>query len=416
MMIKFLVYDFGLYMTQANALADGGKNRVKYFTPWAGRDPHYKDYIIGKGFEYLEKELYFEPWKKWADVIVFFDVSGNSICHDLREQYGDKKSIWGCGKAELLENDRVLFKEWCKELGLDVNKYVVVKGVTELKKELKKSNGNRYVKVQIFRGDVETFFCEDYDSGESIIDQEIIPHLGVDKEDFEFIVEEPIDKVAEPGADIFFNKHGVLGGFYGYEVDKALYIGKRIDDELPEPLQETLDAFTPLLVKLGYAGALSTEEVFSADGKHIWIDACQRIPNPLGALYGCNKVISNWPEFVAGVGRNEYIRPEINFKYVGAFPVSSCYAKDSYVKVDIKDEDKVKYQICCAKEKIVKSVPGWEVVGVLLGWGNTVDEVINMLKENAEYIKGHGVDTSPVNAIDNVKEVIEKGKKVGINF
>ena len=71
-MIKFLVYDFGLYVHQAEALADGGKNRVKYYTPWPGREPHYKDYCIGKNFGHLEKELYFEK---------FIDSLNSTIIH-----------------------------------------------------------------------------------------------------------------------------------------------------------------------------------------------------------------------------------------------------------------------------------------------------------------------------------------------
>jgi hypothetical protein len=58
----YVVMDKGLYPHQAEALSEDGKNRVLYHTPYETRDPHFKDYVVGKGFGHLEKILYPEDY------------------------------------------------------------------------------------------------------------------------------------------------------------------------------------------------------------------------------------------------------------------------------------------------------------------------------------------------------------------
>ena len=411
--MKYLVMDKGLYVHQAEALSDDGKNTVLYHTPYETKDPHYRDFVIGKGFGHLKKVLYPEDYFESADCIVFFDVSGNSLCNFLRKIY-PKKSIWGAGLGERLENDRVLLKEWCAELGLPVNKYEVVKGIANLREHLKK-NKDKYVKVNIFRGDMESFHSPDYDSIESVLD-ELAVTLGSDQNEYDFIVEDKIDTEIEVGADVIFNGTEFLRPmFAGYELHKNLYVA-HVTDDVPEPLMETLDAFTPLLSKMNYRGALSTEEKIISAEKHYFIDACMRLPNPLSALYPV--MIKNWSEVVYNTGLGKYTELDISHKYVGAFGLSSLAAKESYVKVNIKPghEDDVRYQMVTGRGEKNYAVPGWEVVAILVAGGNSVDEVLNKLKENARHVDAHFLDKDPLEGIDVIKSLIEKGKEVGINF
>jgi hypothetical protein len=406
----FLVMDTGLYPQIAEAMSDDGKNRVLYHTKYESKDPHFKDFVVGKGFGNLEKVLYPEDYFETADNISFLDVSGNSLCNFLRKVY-PKKSIWGSGFGERLENDRVLFKEWCTELGLDVNKYVVIKGVDKLREHLK-VNKDKYVKCNLFRGDMESFHSPDYDSIESVLDGLAIT-LGSDKNEYDFIVEDTIKDALEIGADVIFNGTEFLRPmFAGIEKHKNLYVAKVVDD-IPI-LSETLEAFTPLLQKMNYRGALSTEELVTGKDFHVWIDACMRLPNPLSALYPV--MIENWSEVVYEVGLGHYVEPEIKHKCVGAFGLSSLAAKDSYVKVNIKKgyEDKVRYQMVTGRGEKNYAVPGWEVVAILVAGGNTVDEVLEGLKEAAEGVDAHFLDKDPIEGIHMIKEDIKKAEKLGI--
>ncbi len=415
MSITYLVFDCGLYCSQANALAEGGKNKVYYYTPWTSKDPHYKDYIIGKGFEHLEKVLYFEDYIDRADCIVFFDVHGNSLCNYLRKLY-PKKSIWGAGLGERLENDRVALKEWCASFGLPVNKYEVIRGVVKLRSYLQK-NKNKYVKINIFRGDMESFYAKEYDSVEMVLDS-IEDALGPHKEEYDFIVEEAVETEVEIGVDTIFNGTDYIGGFCGYELHKNLYMAHVWNDlsDLPSSMEETLSAFQPLFQKMNYRGAMSTEEKVVSPSEHYFLDACMRLPNPLSALYPV--MIENWAEVVYKVGLGQPVELDIKYKYVGAFALTSNYCDKNYVKVDIdpKHRDDVRYQMVCGRKDHVYTVPGWSIAGIVIAGGGSVDEVLSKLKENVQYIEGHGIDKDPIHGIDMIKEVIEKGKKVGIPF
>lgn len=406
----FLVIDKGLYPHISEALSDEGKNRVLYATPWETKDPHFRDFVVGKGFGHLEKVMYPEDYYEKADSIIFWDVSGNALCNFLRKIYPNK-SIVGAGLGERLENDRVLLKEWCKELGLPVSNYVVVKGVTALREHLKK-NKDKYVKVNVWRGDLESFHSPDYDSIEQVID-EMAVKLGSDKEEFDFIVDDTIKDALEIGADTFFNgTEFIRPMFAGIEKHKNLYVAK-VMDEIPI-LGETLNAFTPLLSKMNYRGPLSTEELVKSKTEHYWIDACMRLPNPLSALYPV--MIENWSEFIYEIGLGHYVEPEIKHKCVGAFGLSSLAAKESYVKVNIKEgyEDKVRYQMVTGRGEKNYAVPGWEVVAILVAGGNTVDEVLEGLKEAAEGVDAHFLDKDPIEGIHMIKEDIKKAEKLGI--
>lgn len=412
--MNYLVHDVGLYCEQANALAEGGKNKVRYFTPWTSKDPHYRDFVIGKGFEYLEKVLYFEDHIDWADAIVFLDVAGNSQCHYLRKNLPNK-SVWGAGLGERLENDRVLLKQWCEKFELPVNKYHVCKGVTDLKEYLKK-NPNKYIKINIFRGDMESFYAKDYESIEMVIDQ-IESAFGPHKEEYEFIVEDPIETDVEVGFDGFFNGTDYVRPYFvGYEYHKNLYIA-HVTDELPVPLEETLSAFQPLFKKMGYRGALSTEEKIVSEKEHYFLDACMRLPNPLSALYPV--VIGNWAEAVYKIGKGEEVELDVKHKYVGAYGLTSLNAMDNYIKVNIdpKHRDSVRYQMVAGrKDNCNYSVPGWPIVAILTAGGNSVDEVLTKLKESVKYVDAHQIEKDGLDSIDIIKDVIKQGEKVGIPF
>ncbi len=62
------------------------------------------------------------------------------------------------------------------------------------------------------------------------------------------------------------------------------------------------------------------------------------------------------------------------------------------------------------------SVPGWDVIAIVVAGGNTVDEVLNKLKDNAKYVNAHFLDKDPLEGIDMIKSVIKKGEGVGITF
>lgn len=406
--MKFLVTDpSGIFTAHANGLAKGG-NEVKFHTTFNYK---YSDFAKGKDYDNLDKTMYFWDHIKWSDAIVNFDVRNQDLIGFLREHFPDK-SIFGSGKGGKLEDDRLMLKKFVESMGLPVQKYQVVKGITALREYLKKHK-KVYVKINIFRDDCESFYSPDYQTIESEVDA-IADGLGAHKEQYDFIVEDAIETDAEIGFDGFFNGENYLMPFLiGYEWHKNLYIGKVVE-ELPPCLEETMEKFVPLLKKLNYRGALSTEEKIVSQEEHYLLDFCARLASPFTALY--TEFISNWPEVVYGVGKGEDVVPEFTYKYVGAFALKSQKANEMYLKVNIKDESKVKMFMPMGSKYGNYAVKGEDHVAVIIAGGNSPKEVVEEIKKRAQLVDANGIDHEALNGVDKIFEVIESGSKVGIEF
>ena len=407
-MRTFLVIDpGGLFCVHAEALAAGG-NKVYYWTQYNYK---YRDFAIGKDFGKLEKILYFWEYVDRADCVVDFDVRGNDSIGWIRDNLQGKSTFgsgWGCK----LEDDRLMLKEFVKSWGLPMQPYKEIKGMTALREYLK-ANPKKYIKLNIFREDMESFYAPDYDTIELKLD-EIAGNLGAHKEVYDFVVEDPVETDVEIGFDGFFNGTDYATPFLiGYELHKNLYIGK-VSTEMPAPINETMQAFKPLLMKLDYRGAISTEEKIISLEKHFLLDFCARLASPFTAGY--TEWIRNWPDFVYGVGAKQNIVPDFDAKYVGAFALKSSEALDMGVMINIKDPKKVKMIMPYGNKKGNYAIEGEDHVAVVIASGDSVEEVLDLIHENAEEVDGHGLDKDPLKGIDDIVDLIEEGEEVGIDF
>ena len=413
--MNYLVVCSGLYVELANALADGGKNKVWYYTNTGSAFPAYKEFAAGHKFEYLEKVNDLQFWDKVekADCVLTFDVGCNGVIDYLRKKYPNK-SVFGAGRGEQLENNRLGFKKTLEILDLPCIPYKVIKGMTSLREYLKASP-KKVVKIDVWRGDFETLKCADYESVKQILNDRQ-PLLGIYSEEVQFIVEDMIDCKAESGFDGFFSGGEYTAFSHGYEVAKNGYIG-RVGTDVPDVLMETLDAFRPVLEKFGYRGAFSTEERIVSEKEHYFIDPCCRCPLPLGVLY--SRFINNWPEVVYKVGRGEEFEIECDHKYVGAFALGSGNAKEFFTKVQIREgkRDDFRFLMATQDDKgAFYAVKGHESVVVVVAGGNTPKQVLEALKSNVENVEAFNLETDEIQGFDEVLEVIEEGKKVGVEF
>lgn len=411
--MNYIVEDpTGLFVEQANGLANGGKNKVKYWTMWESAQK-FEWYAIGKGFDFLEKERYPQDWYNWADCIVNFGVTGQGQITHLREVYPEK-SIFGSGKCSKIEHDRWGLKKIIRDIGLSVNKTEKIIGVTELRKYLTK-NKDKYVKINIDRGDVESFYAKDIDSVDLKLD-ELSSMLGPFKEKYEFIVEDAIHTECEVGFDGFFNGIDYLKPYiYGYEYRKQLYVA-RVSDTLPKQIQETLDAFKPVLKKLDYRAGISTEEKIVSKTEHYFLDLTARLPSPLSALYP--SYINNWSEVVYKIGCKLPVKLDIKYKYLASLPLGSNHADKNWIELNIdkKDRDHIKFVSACKNDGKYYAVKGYSEVVVIIAGGDSVDEVLGILKKYADRIDADGLDKKSVFGIDHIKDIIKEGEKLGISF
>lgn len=412
--MNYLFRCSGLYTELINALAADGENQVKMYTNITDAFPSHKLIAPGDNFEFIEKEKYFWDWVEWADVIGCFDVSDGDMMAWLKKKYPEK-SIFSCMSGERLEDDRIGFKKKIEELGLSSIPYKVIRGMTALRAYLKE-NDNKVVKINIFRSDFESLKCKDYLSVKQILDDRQALMGDMFAESIDFLVEDMIDCTIEAGFDGFFSGGQFKHLTVGVEVDKNFYFG-RVGGEIPDVLNETLQAFTPTLNEMGYAGAFSTEERIVSKNEHYFIDPCCRVPLPLGVLY--SRFINNWPEVVYKIGLNQPYEISCDHKYLGAFAFTTDNAEKNYTLVQIKEGHRDDFRFLmagCDKDGNYYATKGFKSVIVAVAGGSTPEEVISQLKANVEEIEAFELDTDSINSIDGIYEKIDLCHDVGIDL
>lgn len=407
--LKILVIGYGLETEHCLALADAG-HEVFFYTQWSSAFPKFSDYAPGYGYEDrgLKKVKYIWDIIDDMDLIAFFDIGFGDLAEYLfRMGY----TVYGARNAERIENDRVMLKKLQKRIGLPIQKTVSVTGVPNLREYLKK-NPNKFVKVDTFRGDVESFAAESYDKVKPYLD-EIEVNLGQFHESYRFIVEDFI-KGIEPGWDLFFtNGDWVRPYLWGVEQSKSCYIGKFVN-EMPEPIQFVADKLKTVLAKLDYRGAISTEIRITKDGTPYLIDVCMRYPYPLSSAY--TYAIKNYPEVIWKIANGETVTLDVKDKYIGALPLSSSHADKYYVRLDFPEEKRanIKTRISAKEKGKYFAVRGMDVVYVVCETDNSYMNLIKKLQKLAKECGGYGVDTDIAAGLDKIGEVVQEYKKYGM--
>lgn len=414
--MKIVCIDNGLYCAPCEDLSDGGKNEVYYYTPWGRPFPSHEDYVKGYGYGNLKKELW--PFYKIpdADMIVNFDVSNNDLIHYLKQHHPDK-SIFGAGQGEKLEHDRVFLKEWLKAKGCAVGPYKVIKGFSELVKYLKTEN-NKWIKTNIFRGEMETIFFTKWSDYKYIID-EISVSLSLLKEDYVFIIEDPIEAVVQSGSDNFFTNGDFVPFSWGFEISKNLCVNKVINemDEIPEELLINLEAMRPLMARMDYRGPVSTEERITDKKESFLIDFTARLPAPMGQMYPV--FINNWTEVVYNIGKNKSVEIDCDYDYIGSYCLCSEHARNNNVKVrvDEKNLKDVRFQMVAQNNDGYFALKGNEGICVLVAGGKNPQEVLDKIKEARKHVDAHDINDTGLKEIDDdFQEAFDGIKSLGIKF
>jgi len=413
----FVIDPGGLYVELANKLSDGGKHKVYYWTSWTGAFPSFTDYAPGLNFEHLQKEKWLYKIEE-ADCIFFPDVHSGDLAYFIKKLF-PKKSVFSSGKGEILEAKRLGLKTILEQLKLPVQHYEKITGITKLKEYIKKSP-DKFIKTDIFRSEdrgMNSFRAKSFNESEEIF-RDINYAFGPFSDTIDFCVEDCIKSDVEIGVDGFYSA-GVGYGeniLIGYEYNKACYIGKVIlYKDMPVALKETMDKFKPVLDRLDYRGAISTEELIVDKVKHYFLDICSRFLSPSDVMYTLS---DNFPEMVNNIGLKKPFKIGIPYKYVACAPIEASHAEKHYVKliVDPKDRKNVKFKTVGCVGKDYYGIPGHSTVAVALGYGNTVDEAINMATKYSEKVSGYSVSNLACRDFMNIKEEIEKGKKLGLDF
>lgn len=408
-----LVVDYGNYIGFAIALAKTF-GTVYYYTPWQTSYPKWNQYAIGIGVEEIERID--EPWSRWDeyDLIAFPDLFQGDFADWCVKQ---GKVVFGAKQGEEIEIYRNSFKELLKDFKLDVNKYEEIEGMTALREYLE-GKEDKYIKTNLIRGSLETFHYKDDKLSASRLKQ-LHHELGAYAEHAIFIVEDPIPDAVEIGYDGW-----TIDGKYpevcltGVETKDCGYCGGIIDyDKLPDSLQKINKKFAKVFAESQYRCNFSNEVRITKDGKAYFIDPTCRIPQPPGDLMQI--LFTNFGEMVWDIANGIVPTPEYKHKFGAQLIIKSSWAEQEpqAVYFDEKYKDFVHIKNLMVTDGIRYYIPIIEMqeIGAITGYGDTIEEAIDMVKKIAETVKGDCIELNPDGMMASLDQ-IEKLKEYGIKL
>jgi hypothetical protein len=414
------VYDRGYNAELARVLARSF-GTVYYFSEWKEYKPRDVDLRIGTGFgEIVRLKNFFERPVMDSDLFVFPFIYDGDLQDYLRDQ---GKFVWGTGRLDSLETDRVLFLETLKEIGLPVPPHKIIKGVSNLRDFLKDEE-DIIVKTSTLRGSAcgETFKANNYRQVEPKLDQ-IAYDLGPFQEDKIFVCCYKLDTPLEGGSDLFVVDGRIASrAMHGFEKKDELYVAThRKYEDLPELVREVNDAALPIMAKM--RGPFSSEIRF-LDNKPWWIDATMRIGSPPGELQ--QEWITNLAVVIYEAARGNLVEFEFSHEFACQVAVYSNWQGTNWqpIEIDPKRSDRLKMYAPCAKNGGLYGVPQdvlnapWatdEHVGYVLGFGDTLDEMVQDVNETLDTLSGFGIEDKRRGLIDVVLE-IKSAEEEGIKF
>lgn len=410
-----LCYDNGLFLPIAERLArEDGFGRVLWFSPFEEGFSKLNAGIIGTGLERVERCYDFWKIKSEIDCFAFFDIENSGLQLELERQ---GFNVWGSRKGDCLELFRQKFHRVLERLGLDVPKFRVCQGLTELREFLKANEGPFYIKISRWRGSFETAKFRSWKLDEGLLDLWAVK-FGPAKEIIPFMVFNPIDTPLEIGGDTF-----CIDGqwpdlmLHGDEnKDKAYLATVTKREEMPQQIQDVLDAFVPELAQCRYRNFWSME-IRVKDDKAYFGDATCRAPMPATASQLEN--MSNLPEVIYAGAQGELAQPKFEKQIVGEVLVNMKGDRHAWGVTEIPKglERWLKLPNSCVIDGL-RCLPPDENHGEAVGWmcaiGETVEDFIKTMKEQIALLPdGMSADMEPMAELITV---VEQATEKGIDF
>jgi hypothetical protein len=290
-------------------------------------------------------------------------------------------------------------------------------GLAELRKYLSNKE-DKYIKISKYRGSLETchWRCMNQDSG--MLDLWAVRFGGV-KDKIPFLVFDAIKTELELGGDTY-----CIGGKWpshimdGYELKDKGYFGafKAIDD-IPEETRAVMDAFGPVLGKLGHRGAWSME-IRRVDEDHFFfIDATPRFPLPASGSE--MEIYSNLPVIIAGGADGELVNPDPSALFAVECVLTQKGEKESWGCVEVPGElaQWMKLGGSCLVDGVMWFPPtkdGGHEIGWLVAIGDTPKAAVETMLEHSKALPD-GVSAETKDLADLLKE-IHKAEAEGVEF
>lgn len=411
--VRCCVVDY-MFTSIAEKLAETFED-VAYYSPFEQEYLEVQRVVIGDGLDNVRRiEDPLDPnFFDSVDLFIFPDRGFAGLQRDIRRR---GKAVWGSFGACELEEYRTRFLKVLEGLDMPIIHSEKIKGLTALGEHLKGVE-NKWVKIDRFRNNMETFHHQDFQHTERILEGLAVA-FGPVKDRVKFVVQDDIKSDLEIGYDGW----SVLGefperSFQGYEKKNELYVGSALKySDLPEEVRYVNEKFSPVLASYGYANFWATE-IRIKDGIPYFIDPTARMPGQTGEhlLETCR----NLAEVIWAGANGTVVQPDFTEDYAAEATLHYTAGQPEDWKTFVmSDEAKrwVKLYHYCYVDGAYHFPPhNNDELGIIMGNGESVEEAIENLQDNMELIKDEPVCIRMEGFADILSQ-IEKSKEHGMKF
>lgn len=379
--------------------------RVYYSNPsWVSAYPNPNLTHIGEGLEgVIVVDSPYDVYDE-VDFWIFPDVYYGSWGEWLK---GQGEIVWGSCAAEELELYREILREEMPKLGLPVAQWTIVHGMTALRDFLQK-NPDVWVKVNKWRGLIETFYAKNYDLIKPELDN-IEFNRGILAETLDFICEVPIVTDLEMGYD-GYNIDGQCPAEWisGIEVKDKVYVGQwRKYADLPSVITDFNTKFAKHFKEYKYRGFLSLENRIVGKKSYMTDITC-RWPCPPGFSYLVQ--VSNLGEVMWAGANGEMVPGKPVAPFVAELCMESQWAVTQicniYYPKEIEPFVQLKKNVIVdGINQIIPLSNGSNDIGSIVGLGKTLAEAIDNVKKYAEQVEGTEISVR-VDCLDGAEELL----------
>lgn len=339
-----------------------------------------------------------------TDLFIFPDIGWGETQSYLRSI---GKAVWGSMGADNLELYRTRFLDLLKRVGLPIVPSKQIVGMTSLAEYLKDVK-NKWVKINRFRNNMETWHHIDWQHSERMLEH-LAVEFGATKELVVFVVQDDIESDLEIGYDGWtVDGQYPDSSYQGYEKKNELYLGSQTKyTDLPEEIRFVNEKLSSTLKEYQYRNFFATE-IRLKDKTPYFIDPTMRMPGQTGEqlLETC----VNLADVIWQGANGNLIKPEFKYKFAAEATLHYTDCPDIWMTVRIPKEilQWVKLYHYCYLDGAYHCPPGRnDEIGVVLGVGNTIEEAIDHLKANLKVLKDEPVCAHT----DKFADLLEEAKQ-----
>jgi len=405
--------DFGMFMPVALKLAEQFK-KVYYSTPTEKGFQEIGDAVLGDGVDNLVRVDDYEAPDVFDEIDLFvfpYILYGGK--QELYERMG--KAVWGARRADELERLKGKFYRMLEEVGLEVPPHEEIVGMTNLRLYLKEHE-NVFVKMSKYRGTMDTWKHLNYQQSLSYLDL-LACKLGPFQDLITFYVLEEIKTDIEGGVDTYcVDGQWPQDVVLGYEKKNETYLAtvKPMAD-VPEVFTKVNAALSPVLARYHYRQFFSTEVRVRGDVSY-FIDPTCRTASPAGEemldLFG------NIGDIFWRGAHGELVEPDITARFAGEAYIHWTGDEKEWKCLRVPEEFRDRVKIYGSA--FVDGAYWWppedeEVIGCIVGIGDSPQAVIDSIKESHEALGDAPVSVNLASFADLIGE-IETAEAEGIPF